>query len=76
MAIERVFGLLSQRPGIVDKPGATKLETISNGFQFENVNFEYIKNKPVLKNINLNVKKVKQLHLLVIPEGVNQQLSA
>ncbi len=57
MAIERVFGLLSQRPGIVDKPGATKLETISNGFQFENVNFEYIKNKPVLKNINLNVKK-------------------
>lgn len=43
MAIERVFGLLSQRPGIVDKPGATKLETISNGFQFENVNFEYIK---------------------------------
>lgn len=57
MAIERVFGLLSQRPGIVDKPGATKLETISKGFQFENVNFEYIKNKPVLKNINLNVKK-------------------
>ena len=64
MAIERVFGVLAQKTKITDKPDAQKLQTITEGFQFENVNFEYIKNKPVLKNINLSVKKGETIALV------------
>lgn len=64
MAIERVFGVLALNPKITDKPDAQKLQTINEGFQFENVNFEYIKNKPVLKNINLSVKKGETIALV------------
>ena len=32
---------------------------INNNIQLSNVCFEYIKNKPLLKNINLNIKKGK-----------------
>lgn len=57
MAIERVFKILNQSPSIIDKENAIKLEGIKDSVDFKNVSFEYIKNKPVLKNINLTVKK-------------------
>ena len=50
MAIERIFNILDSKPTI-------KLNSIQNDISFENVYFEYLKDKPVLKNINLEVKK-------------------
>ena len=64
MAIERVFGVLDQKPAIVQKENATPLAGIKNNITFENINFEYIKGKPVLKNINLEVKKGETLALV------------
>ncbi len=57
MAIERVFGVLESNPRIKDKPNAVELKTIKDGISFKDVCFEYIKDKPVLKHINLEVKK-------------------
>ncbi len=57
MAIERIFDVLDSKPKIQDKPEAIELKGINDKIEFKNVNFEYIKNKPVLKNINLTVKK-------------------
>ena len=57
LAIERVFKVLETKPAIKDKDSAKNLETIQNNILFENVCFEYIKGKPVLKNISLEVKK-------------------
>ena len=56
MAMERVFGLLDEIPAIHNKPDAHKLETVANQIEYKNVCFEYVKNKPVLKNINLNIR--------------------
>lgn len=64
MAIERVFGVLESKPQIVNKENAIILKNINNDITFENVSFEYTKNKPVLKNLNLHVKKGETLALV------------
>lgn len=57
LAIERVFAVLDTTPTIKDKENAKKLTLIKNSIIFEDICFEYIKNKPVLKHITLNVQK-------------------
>ncbi len=57
MAIERVFNVLESQPTIKDKQDAKVLQSNHSKIKFENVNFEYIKNKPVLNNISLDVNK-------------------
>ncbi len=56
MAMERVFGLLEAVPVIHNKPNAIKLKQVKDCIEYKDVNFEYIPNKPVLKNINLKIK--------------------
>ncbi len=55
-AIEQIFEKLDTIPSIRDKENAKTLNRCHSLIQFKNVNFEYIKNKPVLKNINLDIK--------------------
>ena len=57
MAMERVFGLLDKKPEIASKKGAFKLNGLKSNIVYKNVNFAYEKNHPVLKNINLEIKK-------------------
>lgn len=64
MAIERVFAILDSKPAIKDKERAIELKEIRNNIKFEHVEFEYIKNKPVLKDINLEVKKGETIALV------------
>lgn len=64
MAIERVFSILESKPAIRESDKPVKLESIENGIKFENVCFEYVKNKPVLNNINLNVKQGETIALV------------
>ena len=56
-AIEQIFGVLDAEPSIKDKEGVKDLTGINSDIEFCNVNFEYKKGTPVLKNINLDVKK-------------------
>ena len=56
-AIEQIFGVLDAEPSIKDKEGVKDLTGINSDIKFCNVNFEYKKGVPVLKNINLDVKK-------------------
>ena len=55
LAMENVFSLMSGTPTIINSPNATPLKKIEKELEFKNVSFEYIKNKPVLKNINLKI---------------------
>lgn len=57
MAMERVFGLLDKKSEITSKKGALKLKGLNKNIVYKNVNFAYEKNHPVLKNINLEIKK-------------------
>jgi subfamily B ATP-binding cassette protein MsbA len=64
VAMSRVFELFDLVPEIQDKENAKTLECVNEGVKFENVYFEYEENKPVLKNINLNVKKGEMVALV------------
>lgn len=64
LAMERVFELLTQRAKIEDRAGAKELKSINRGISYKNVCFEYIAGKPVLKNINLNIKKGQTIALV------------
>ena len=56
-AIEQVFARLDGQPAITDKENAIDITGEHSKIEFKNVNFEYVENVPVLKNINLQVKK-------------------
>lgn len=61
---ERIFDILDTKPDIVDKEGAIKMPEISGEVEFKNVNFEYEKDIPVLKNINFKVNKGQSVALV------------
>ena len=55
LAMENVFRLLESTPAITSRPDAKPLKNISNKIEYKDVCFEYVKNKPVLKHINLSI---------------------
>ncbi len=57
LALERVIKQLDALPKIQDKENAKLLKGIENSIEFKNVNFEYKKNKPVLKDVSFSVQK-------------------
>ena len=56
-AIESIFDILESSPAIKDKENAVDLNGVNNTIEFKDVNFEYVPNTPILKNINLTVRK-------------------
>ena len=64
VALGRVFELFDLKPEIVDLPNAKELNGLENSIKFENVNFEYIPNHPVLKDLSLTVKKNETLAIV------------
>ncbi len=57
LALERVIKQLEAQPAIRTKADAKVLTGMNDAIEFKNVNFEYKKNKPVLKNVSFSVKK-------------------
>jgi len=54
---DRVFELLDVEPEVIDKPGAKKLEPIKKQIEIKVNSFCYVgKDRPVLKDISINVK--------------------
>lgn len=64
MAVERVFEILNAEPTIRDKSGCKRLKNCRGDIVYENVYFEYLKDKPVLKNINLDIKRGQMIALV------------
>lgn len=52
----RTFELFDIDSEIQDKEGAVEIAGVKDGVSLENVCFEYVKDTPVLKNINLSAK--------------------
>ena len=57
VAMGRVFELFDYEPEIKDATDAKDIEGLTNSIEFKNVSFSYIKDHPVLKNINLRINK-------------------
>ncbi len=52
MAIDRVFEVFSYEPKIKDQSGAMEISSVRKEITYENVGFEYVEGKSVLKDIN------------------------
>ena len=63
-AIDQILAILDTQPGIQDIPTAIDFHQNYKKIQFINVNFEYIKGQPVLKNVNLFINKGEKVALV------------
>lgn len=68
---ERVFSLSDSVPEIVDRPGAEEVDSIRGDIVFNQVEFYYEKDKPVLKDFNLHVRAGETV-ALVGPTGAGK----
>ncbi|MBO5948086.1 ATP-binding cassette domain-containing protein, partial [bacterium] len=64
VAMGRVFELFDLEPAIKDCENPKELKGLNNCIDFENVNFEYVPNNPVLKNLNLHINKNETLAIV------------
>ena len=64
VSLSRVFELFDLVPEIQNSPNAVDISGIQNTVEFENVNFEYVKGIPVIKNLSLSVKKGETLAIV------------
>ena len=64
VAMGRVFELFDLKPEIVDRPNAKVMNGFNDSIKFEHVNFEYIPNQLVLKDLNFTVAKNETLAIV------------
>ena len=57
LALERVIKNIESEEYIIDSKDLIEFKGFEHDIAFDNVTFAYIKNKPVLRNINFKVKK-------------------
>jgi ATP-binding cassette subfamily B protein/subfamily B ATP-binding cassette protein MsbA len=55
-AAERVYEIIDREPNIVDPPNPQPLPKLTQAIRFEQVNFHYHPDKPVLQDIDLEVR--------------------
>ena len=60
----RIFEVLDLKPEVEDKPAAIELPEINGEIKFEDVNFQYVKDVKVLKEINLHIKPGENVALV------------
>ena len=53
--VERLFGLLGDKPAIEDAPDAQALALSSGQVQFRDVHFSYNADRPILKGVSFNI---------------------
>ncbi|WP_448378947.1 ABC transporter ATP-binding protein [Fervidobacterium sp.] len=70
-AAERVFQILEEEEEEPDKPDAIELERVRGDIKFENVKFSYIPEKPLIENLNIDVKS-GQMVAIVGPTGAGK----
>ncbi len=63
-AIDQILAILDTQPGIQDVETAIDFPQDYKKIQFINVNFEYTKDQPVLKNVNLYINKGEKVALV------------
>ena len=64
VAMGRVFELFDLKPEITDRKDAIEMKGFNDKIEFKNVCFEYLPDQPVLKNLNLSVRKNETLAIV------------
>jgi ATP-binding cassette subfamily B protein len=68
---ERIFEILDTQPELVDEPGAEDIECAEGHVVFKDVDFSYLPDVPVIKNMSLEAKP-GQTVALVGPTGAGK----
>lgn len=66
--IENMFGLLKKVPQVQDKGDAKEMQVSSGGICFEQVNFHYHEDRPILKDLSFDIKPGQKV-AIVGPSG-------
>jgi ATP-binding cassette, subfamily B, heavy metal transporter len=53
--MQRMFGLLQERPAVTDAPGARALRAHRPAIHFENVSFAYHPSRPILQDVSFRI---------------------
>jgi ATP-binding cassette subfamily B protein len=61
---ERIFEIIDEPEEIADKPGAGPLPPGDGAIRFENVSFEYLDGRPVLRDVDLDVAPGRTVALI------------
>jgi len=61
---ERIFEFIDEEPTVAEAGNAKELPAIRGDVTFENIVFEYEKNRPALKNVSINVKAGQSIALV------------
>ncbi|MEI6290140.1 MAG: ABC transporter ATP-binding protein [Chloroflexota bacterium] len=68
---ERIFGLLDEKPAIVDAADASEMKSINGFVEFKDVTAEYKPGEPVLKGVNFTAKPGQTI-AIVGPTGAGK----
>ena len=68
---ERIFGLLDEKPSIVDAPDASTMQSIQGRVEFRDVTAEYKPGEPVLKGVNFTAEPGQTI-AIVGPTGAGK----
>lgn len=61
---QRIFYILDMNSEKTEQETALRLECIRGNIKFDNVNFSYSKDKPLIRNFNLNVKSGSRIAIV------------
>lgn len=61
---QRLFDILDRKSDVAPSPNPVRMEDIEGNISLKNVTFSYEPNKPVLRNINLDIKKGEMIGLV------------
>ncbi len=70
-ANERVFDLMDRKPALSDAPGAVTAPKLTREIVFDDVSFEYLPGRPILRNVSF-MAKAGTMTALVGPTGAGK----
>ncbi|UYP47105.1 Vitamin B12 import ATP-binding protein BtuD [Candidatus Lokiarchaeum ossiferum] len=63
-AFQRIVRILERKPKVQQNLKSKKVANLRGDIQFDNVNFSYIPDQPVIENLNLNIKNGEKIAIV------------